>query len=40
MNDLANLLLTAAFAILTMIAVPDIAAWINGTEPITFGSTK
>ena len=38
MNDLANLLLTAAFAILTMIAVPDIAAWINGQPPVIFGS--
>jgi len=37
MNDLANLLLAAAFAILAMIAAPDLAAWINGTEPVTFG---
>lgn len=39
-NELTTLLMAAAFAILTMIAVPDIAAWINGTEPVTFGSTK
>ena len=37
MNDFANLLLAAAFAILGLIAAPDIAAWINGQPPVTFG---
>ena len=37
-NELTTLLMAAAFAILAVIAVPDIAAWINGQPPVIFGS--